>query len=412
MEEPKSTLLDALSDEASWRSFLQYKESLACPKTVVKEIQAFLDGRAFLVPAAMIREGRALPYPKKSVISKLGSAKKRTVYTYPNDLNLVMKLLTFLILRKYDHLFSGGLYSFRPGRNAKDAVRKLIRTRNIRQKFYYKVDIHDYFNSIPVEQLLPMVKDALADDPELYRFLENVLTDPHVIFNGEITEERKGIMAGTPLSSFFANLYLKEMDERFVFGNIPYARYSDDVIVFADTQEEAKAHRDFILSFLAERGLTVNPDKEQFGSAADGWTFLGFSYRDGEVDIAEATLKKLKQKMRRKRDGLARWQKRNGVAREKAAAAFIRIFNRKLMEGPKDSELTWSYWFFPVINTTKSLSKIDHYAEDCIRYLLSGTHTKARFNVRYEDIKALGYRSLLHEYYAYEKTCKKEMDLI
>lgn len=412
MEETTSALLLALREEASWKTFLAYKESLACPKTVTKEIRSFLDRRAYFAPAEMMEAGGPLPYPKKSVIAKLGSTKKRTVYTYPPDLNLTMKLLTFLTLRKYDGLFSDGLYSFRPGRNAKDAIRKLIRTRNIRQKYYYKVDIHDYFNSVPVERLLPMVREALHDDPGLYRFFEQVLTDPYVLYNGRVQEEKKGIMAGTPLSSFFANLYLKEMDAHFERVQVPYARYSDDVIVFADTEEEVRAYRDSILGFLNAHGLTVNPDKERLGAPEDGWTFLGFSYRDGVVDIAEATLKKLKQKMRRKRDGLARWQKRNGVEKEKAAAAFIRIFNRKLMEGPKDSELTWSYWFFPVINTTKSLLAIDHYAEDCVRYLLSGTHTKARFNVRYADLKALGYKSLLHEYFAYEKSCKTKADLL
>ncbi len=46
---------------------------------------------------------------------------------------------------------------------------------------------------------------------------------------------------------------------------------------------------------------------------------------------------------------------------------------------------------------------IDHYAQDCLRVLLSGTRTKARYNARYEDLKALGYRSLVHAYYAYRK---------
>ena len=107
--------------------------------------------------------------------------------------------------------------------------------------------------------------------------------------------------------------------------------------------------------------------------------------------------------MRRKAAGLLRWRLRNEVAGEKAAAAFIRIFNRKLLEGPKDNELTWSYWFFPVINTAKSLRVIDNYAQDCIRYIISGKRTKARFNVRYEDIKRLGYRNLVHAYYDYNR---------
>ena len=107
--------------------------------------------------------------------------------------------------------------------------------------------------------------------------------------------------------------------------------------------------------------------------------------------------------MRRKRDSLARWHKRNGIDGEKAAKAFIRIFNRKLLESPRDNELSWSSWFFPVISTSKSLHEIDLYMQDCLRYLISGTHTKSRFNVRYSDLKALGMRSLVNEFWRNEE---------
>ena len=63
------------------------------------------------------------------------------------------------------------------------------------------------------------------------------------------------------------------------------------------------------------------------------------------------------------------------------------------------NELSWSRWFFSVINTDKSLHEIDLYAQDCIRYIISGSRKKTRFRVTYDDMKALGYRSLVHEYY-------------
>jgi len=178
-----------------------------------------------------------------------------------------------------------------------------------------------------------------------------------------------------------------------------YVRYSDDVIVFAQSQEELGRHIEYIKKMLEERELEVNPAKENYYNPGEGFTFLGFVCEGDKVDIAPATVKKLKKKMKRKRDALARWAKRNGVEGENAAKAFIRMFNRKLLESPHDNELCWGKWFFPVINTTESLHEIDLYAQDCVRFLVSGKHTKARFNVRYEDIKELGYRNLVHEYY-------------
>jgi len=401
------SLIDLLGDKDTWEKFYEYKTSLRCPKSVAAGIRRFIDEEGYIPVCEKIASGDQFALPEKAVISKMSSAKKRVVYTYPEAENTVMKLLTYLVLRKYDGLFARGLYSFRPGRNAKDAVRKLIAVPAGEKRYYYKADIHDYFNSVPVERITPFIKSAVQDDEKLCYFLCEILEEPYVISEGERVAERKGIMAGTPLSSFFANIYLADLDEHFEKEGAVYARYSDDIIVFGDSEEKVKDYAEFIRSFIREKGLEINPDKENYGSYEDGWTFLGFSFSGNTIDIAPVTVKKLKGKMRRKRDALKRWQKRNEHSGEDAARAFIRVFNRKLLESPGGSDLTWSMWFFSLINTTESLKEIDLYAQDCIRYLVSGSHRKSRFNVRYEDIKKLGYKSLVHEYYAYNKEQKE-----
>ncbi len=408
------SLLDLISDAATWDAFYEYKLSLACTKQFTGELRKFIDEKRYEPVCEGILAGRPFPLPRRSVIAKMGTDKKRVVYTYPAAENTVLKLLTWLILRKYDGVFADNLYSFRPGRTAKDAVRRLLKGYSNADRvavtgcYAYKVDIHDYFNSIPVERLLPMLSDVISDDERLYGFLAGLLAEPNVLDRGRIITEQKGIMAGTPLSSFYANLYLAGLDRHFAKEGVLYARYSDDMIVFADSEEEVQARARYIRDYLAEAGLTVNPAKECFYRPGEGFTFLGFYCGEEHVDIAPATLKKLKQKMRRKRDALARWAKRNEVDGGKAAKAFIRIFNRKLLEAPQDNELSWSSWFFSVISTTESLHEIDIYAQDCLRYLISGRHTKKRFDVRYEDLKALGYRSLVHAYYEGEEVAHSE----
>ncbi len=401
------SLLDLIADAATWDAFYGYKLSLACTKQFTGELRAFIDGKKYEPVCEGILAGRPFPLPRKSVLTKMGTDKKRVVYTYPAAENTALKLLTWLILRKYDGIFSDNLYSFRPGRTAKDAVRRLLRA-PVTECYAYKVDIHDYFNSIPVERLLPMLEGAIADDERLYGFLTGLLTEPNVLDRGRVITEQKGIMAGTPLSSFYANLYLAELDRHFAEAGVLYSRYSDDIIVFAGSEEDVQARARYIRDYLAEAGLSVNPEKECFYRPGEGFTFLGFYCGANHTDIAPATFKKLKQKMRRKRDALARWAKRNEVDGEKAAKAFIRIFNRKLLEAPQDNELSWSSWFFPVIDTTASLHEIDLYAQDCLRYLISGRHTKKRFDVRYEDLKAIGYRSLVNAYYEGKEAAHEE----
>ncbi|MBR4703085.1 MAG: group II intron reverse transcriptase domain-containing protein [Oscillospiraceae bacterium] len=394
------SLLDLLPEKEVWERFYEYKTSLVCPKAFAEELRAFIDEGGYLPVAEAIARGDRFPLPRKAVLNKLDSRKRRVVYVYPKAENTVLKLLTWLLLRRYDGLFSPNLYSFRPGRTARDAVRRLTRAGGIRGMWSYKADISNYFNSIPIPKLTPLLAGALGEDPGLLRFLCALLEEPEVLEKGQPIVEEKGIMAGTPLSAFYANLYLGELDRHFEEQGVLYARYSDDIILFAGSEEEREAHAAFLRDFLEKQGLRLNPEKEVFTAPGEGWTFLGFRYRDAVIDVAPATLRKLKQKMRRKARALRRWAQRGDHTGEQAAKAFLRVFKRKLLESPGDNELSWSRWFFPLITTTGSLRVIDRYAQDCLRFLLSGTRTKGRYNVRYGDLKALGYRSLVHEYYA------------
>ena len=396
------SMLEQLRDPQSWEAFYRYKESLPHAKRFTEELRSFVDRKAYLPVCDAIEAGARFPLPRKKILSKSFSRKKRTVYLYPHAENTVLKLLTFLLCRTYDGLFSANLYSFRAGKTAKQAVEHLCKAAGSGM-CAYKADISNYFNSIPVEKLLPKLAEALKDDPSLCAFLSRLLLEKKVLYKGKQIEEEKGIMAGTPPSAFYANLYLKDLDARFARESILYARYSDDIIVFGNTPEELAGYAQMIRAHLGDRGLSVNPLKEMYFTPVRGWSFLGFDCVDGKLDVAASSVEKIKGKMRRKMRALKRWQDKNRLSPDKPAKAFVRIFNHKLFGPPEENELSWKYWFFPVIQTVKSLKQIDNYAQDCLRYLMSETRSKSRFNVRYSHLKAIGYRNLVHEYYSYRK---------
>ncbi|MCR4777109.1 MAG: reverse transcriptase/maturase family protein [Saccharofermentans sp.] len=393
------SLIDKLFEKSSWERYFEYKSGLKCSKHFKKELREFIDSERYLSYKNEVNSLTDLPLPSKAIISKMSSRKKRTVYKYPYDFNMLLKLLTYLTLRKYDHIYTPNLYSFRPGVCAKDAIMAICRNKELHSLYSYKVDVSDYFNSIPVDNICLALDETITDDTKLLSFMKALLKEEKVICDNETVTEKKGIMAGTPIASFYANLYLKDLDEWFRERNILYARYSDDIIVFAKSGDDIARYRKVLLDKLDEKGLKVNPDKEFCGNPEDGFTFLGVEVKNGSIDIAPASVVKLKQKMRRKARALDRWRHREGIDGTKAAAAFIRIFNHKLLEVNEDSDLTWSLWFFPVITTSKSLHEIDLYAQDLLRFLISGTHTKSRYNVRYAELKEMGYRSLVNEYY-------------
>ena len=399
-------ILSRLAEPASWEAYFAHKtEKGILTGKDAEDMRSFIDNREYLPVTENIANGGEFLPPVKSLISKKNTRKKRVVYTFSREENYVLKLITFM-LRDYDDAFAPNLYSFRKERGVKRATNEILRVRNLPQYFVYKADISDYFNSADVEILIPMLSEILSQDGRLFEFFKRLLRSSFVNFEGEIITEQKGMMAGVPLSTFFANVYLRELDFYFYERKIPYMRYSDDIIVFGKSREEIEEYRCIIGEFLKDRRLSMNPDKEAVFEPHEEWTFLGFSYNNGVVDISDVSFQKLKAKMRRKARALERWARRKNLPCELAARAFVKRFNTKLYDNPVHSELTWTRWFFPVINTDRTLRRIDEYMEDTIRYLATGTRTKARYGFRYEDIKALGFRSLVNEYHKHKKSEK------
>lgn len=232
-----------------------------------------------------------------------------------------------------------------------------------------------------------------------------------ILSDGTIVTEKKGIMAGVPISSFLANIYLNQLDWHFFFEGNRYARYSDDIIVFARSEEERQESIKYIYNYITEMSLTINHDKESMANPHERWEFLGISYCEGKFDISETSANKLKKKMWRKSRALLRWKDRKNLENIKAAKAFVKSFNRKLYDNPIMTELTWTRWYFPIINTTETLRAIDHYMQDCIRYIATEKRTKKRFSFDYSMMKALGYKSLVHHFYEIKNTSIQQDNL-
>ncbi len=397
------SLISQLTLQETWEEFLAYRLLKGRFNWhEFNEADAFVEREDYLPLVTKIAQGEGIGIPTKKLVNKMGSGKKRVVYSFAPDEMLVLKLIAFL-LYKYDDQFAPNCYAFRRGLKASDAVFKINKAIRGQKMWAYKLDIHDYFNSIDIDILLPMLKAMLADDLTLYHFFEKLLTTYLAISNGQVIEEKHGVMAGTPTAPFLADVFLKDVDLYFYNQGVVYARYSDDIIMFAPDYEQLMQYKNQMARFLAQYHLEVNPDKEKVYSPDEAYEFLGFKCHGHDIDISEATKQKMKGKISRKARALLRWNQKNHIDPEKAMKALINYFNRKFFESDDPETLTWSRWFFPVINQTDGLKEIDHYLQQYIRFLNTGKHNKTNFRVDYERLKALGYKSLVNEYYNYKK---------
>ena len=397
------SILDILDRKDKWNEFYEYKlEKGHLTKKEREDLEVFIKEERYLNIASLIKnEDFNFSIPVKKMVNKIGTDKKRIVYCYSDDESMILKFITFHLF-KYDNKMSDNCYSFRKSYGVKRAIDSIVSSKNIKNMYCYKVDIKNYFNSINIDKLMVMLED-IVDDKELLSFMSKLLTLDKANFEGNIIEEKRGAMAGVPFSPFLANVYLKDLDEYFYNNNILYARYSDDIIVFADSEEELNKHIDYINKVIKDKDLLINKDKEFTFKPGDTWNFLGVEYNNGKIDLSEITIDKIKGKIRRKARAIYRWKVKKNAEDERAIKAMIRCFNYKFFEAKKSNDLTWSRWFFPLINTDKGLNEVDLYLQNYLRYLSTGKHTKANYRVRYDKLKECNYKSLVNEYYKTKK---------
>lgn len=397
------SLLNLLNNEDVWNDYLIYKQkSNHIPTKELKKLETFIKEKKYKEITNNINKYN-FSTPKKILIGKLGKKKKRIVYSFNESEMYILKLLNHL-LYKYDDLFSPNLYSFRKNKSVKNAIYKISKTPNINNMYGYKVDISNYFNSIPINKILENLNHDLKDK-SLFKLIKKIITNPRVLYKNEIIEDKnKGIMAGIPISAFLANYYLKELDEYFHKHNILYARYADDIIVFGNTEKEITEYKKIIKNHIYKKNLTINNEKEFLYKPHDEFEFLGFSFKNNEIDISKNTFKKIKGKIKRTSKGLRRWMIKKNATPEVTLKAMNRKFNKKFF-GKSENELSWKYWFFSVITTDKTLKLIDNYMQEEQRYIITGKHNKKNFEkISYEHLKKCNYKSLVNEYYKSKKS--------
>ena len=174
------SVIDFLIDENKWLEFLKYKDNKGLNKKEYKDLESFiLNKEYFFICKQIVNGNYKFSIPRKIMISKRSTNKKRVVYLFTREENYILKMVNYLMY-DYEYLLSNNCYSFRRKVNAKTAFNKL-------KKFHgyaYKVDISNYFNSIDVDKLLDKLKTDV--DSKTYNFFYNILKNKKVIFHNEI----------------------------------------------------------------------------------------------------------------------------------------------------------------------------------------------------------------------------------
>jgi retron-type reverse transcriptase len=233
---------------------------------------------------------------------------------------LVNKIEPFI-----DKRFLPCSYANRKGKGHHSAVKQLqYYLNNPANKYFLKLDVESFFNSIDHSLLLRLVNHWIekllctAEEKKLLHFLsEKIITHnptENCLFTGDRSKLKKipphksyfnnpkarGLPLGNLSSQFFANIYLHELDF-FVKHHLKakyYIRYVDDVVLLAEDKEQLKQWRIIIAKFLKEElKLNLHPKKIMLQPVSYGIDFLGYIVRKDYLLVRKRVVKAFKQKL-------------------------------------------------------------------------------------------------------------------
>ncbi len=395
-------VFDEMLDMEVRERFLAYKdESISCKPEEVDALRSYLLSDQCTVGILRLKAGDYyFAPPMQFARRKSHSGKKRLVYSLKKEDLMLTQLMTFA-LRKYDSAFAKNLYSFRSGRRVADLIMRLKSTPGLKNKYILKTDVKSYGDSIDGALLLEQLEALFVGDPEILAFFRWLLTwRTYRHPSGGIFHDGPAVMSGMPLTSFFENLYLSEMDWHFQKKHVLYGRYADDIVLYANTEEQIEEYKCYIMEVMARKKLSLHEEKSMILPPGSTVEVLGMKLTGRAVDIADSSVDKIRWKLRLRASQIMRRKKRGELDDEEAMRRMI-FYARRLFFGgvANRHELNWCRWILPLLSKTDGLKKIDAAVQFNIRYVGSGKKSDARYRVRFEKMHELGYRSLVNVYY-------------
>jgi len=224
-----------------------------------------------------LKRDRYVPQPVRRVmIPKPGSREKRPLGIPAVRDRVVQTALQHVMEPIFERIFAEHSYGFRPGRNCKKALRRVLALLQSGYVWVVDADLKSYFDTIPHERLMALVEEHIADGRVL-ALIRGYLKQGVMDGLKEWTPEN-GTPQGAVISPLLANLYLNPLDHLAAGAGYEMVRYADDFVILCRSREEAEAALALVQQWVTEVGLTLHPDKTRIVNAAEGFDFLGYHF--------------------------------------------------------------------------------------------------------------------------------------
>jgi group II intron reverse transcriptase/maturase len=279
----KVSRLDILQE--AWQRVKSKGGAVGVDGQSIAEIRRYGEERFVGETQELLRTGQ---YRAKAVrrvhIPKLGQPGRTRPLGIPTVRDRVVQMAVKLVIEPlWEADFRPCSYGFRPKRTQRMALAAIVETVQAGAQHVVDIDLAAYFDSIDQELLLKLVGRRVGDQRVL-RLLRAWL-EAGVLEEGRVHHPDRGTPQGGVISPLLSNIMLHEVDRQWcgtegaALGPAKLIRYADDMVLLAPTAEVAEDAWQRFQRQVAALHLAVNAEKSGTTTASEGFTFLGFEFR-------------------------------------------------------------------------------------------------------------------------------------
>jgi RNA-directed DNA polymerase len=199
----------------------------------------------------------------------------------------------------FEQKFLDCSFGFRPNRSAHMAIDRIRQDLLDGYTFVIDADIKTYFDSIPHDKLLGLIKEEVVDSSVLSLIIQ--FLNSGILENGSFYESESGSPQGGVISPLLANIYLHPLDEMMMERGHRITRYADDFVICCKSRKGAERVLRTVVKLLEnELGLKIHPDKTKIvDNFEEPFTFLGYVFKRGYFHSpSDKAVKKFKKSIK------------------------------------------------------------------------------------------------------------------